>query len=67
MVKQFYELAKIVGINKNTAEGIINRFNKNGGIFVERSRSERRTVKLAAEILAEIGKIVEQSLAATNC
>jgi transposase len=42
------ESVEIAGINKNTAKSIINQYNKNGGMLIEKKRGGKRNVKLSA-------------------
>ncbi|XP_054985174.1 uncharacterized protein LOC101538233 [Sorex araneus] len=55
------ESAKISGINKNTAKSIIKRYNKNGGVLIEKKRGGKRNIKLNASILNRIGQIIEEN------
>lgn len=58
--KSIKEAAEIAGINTSTAKGIINRYNKNCSMLIEKKRGGKRNVKLNPEILDEIKKIVEE-------
>nr|XP_019569667.1 PREDICTED: uncharacterized protein LOC109435920 isoform X2 [Rhinolophus sinicus] len=55
------ESAEIAGINRNTAKSIINQYNKNGGVLLEKKRGGKRTMKLNASLLNKIEQIIEEN------